>query len=73
MAFAIHLRYPGLPITYPKISPLASAISKKTAPGLSGIRATNEVMDGPRQIIKQEALNAIYSKKALLALMVTWG
>jgi len=41
MAFAIHLRYPGLPITYPKISPLASAISKKTAPGLSGIRATN--------------------------------
>ena len=25
---------------------------------------------GPRQIIKQEALNAIYSKKALLALMV---
>jgi len=27
-------------------------------------------MDGPRQIIKAEALNAIYSKKALLALMV---
>lgn len=32
--------------------------------------ATDAVMDGPRQIIRQEALNAIYSKKALLALMV---
>jgi len=70
MAFAIHLRYPGLPITYPRISPLASAISAGTHPGLRVIRATSEVMDGPRQIIQAEALNAIYAKKALLALMV---
>ncbi len=41
-----------------------------SGPAHRGVCATNEVMDGPRQIIQQEALNAIYSKKALLALMV---
>ena len=80
MAFAIHLRYPGLPITYLKISSVASAISKKTGtaqvagtsypPLGTAESATPILMDGPRQIIKAEALNAIYAKKALLALMV---
>jgi ornithine carbamoyltransferase len=41
-----------------------------SGPAHRGVCATNEVMDGPRSIIRQEAHNAIYSKKALLALMV---
>ena len=41
-----------------------------SGPAHRGICATNEVMDGPRSIIQQEANNAIYSKKALLALTV---
>jgi ornithine carbamoyltransferase len=45
-------------------------IYSHSGPAHRGVCATNEVMDGPRQIIKAEALNAIYSKKAMLALMV---
>ncbi len=41
-----------------------------SGPAHRGVCATAEVMDGPRQIIKAEARNAIFSKKALLALMV---
>jgi len=41
-----------------------------SGPAHRGVCATDAVMDGPRSIIPQEALNAIYSKKALLALMV---
>jgi ornithine carbamoyltransferase len=41
-----------------------------SGPAHRGVCATDEVMDGPKSIIPQEALNAIYSKKALLALMV---
>lgn len=41
-----------------------------SGPAHRGICATDEVMDGPRSIIQQEANNAIYSKKALLALTV---
>jgi len=41
-----------------------------SGPAHRGVCATNKVMDGPRQIIQAEALNAIFSKKALLALMV---
>ena len=41
-----------------------------SGPAHRGVCATGEVMDGPRSRIPQEALNAIYSKKALLALMV---
>jgi ornithine carbamoyltransferase len=35
-----------------------------------GVCVTDEVLDGPRSIVRQEAHNAIFSKKALLALMV---
>jgi ornithine carbamoyltransferase len=45
-------------------------IYSHSGPAHRGICATDEVMDGPRSIIQQEALNAIFSKKALLALMV---
>ncbi|OGF45473.1 MAG: hypothetical protein A2452_10895 [Candidatus Firestonebacteria bacterium RIFOXYC2_FULL_39_67] len=41
-----------------------------SGPAHRGICATDEVMDGPRSIIPQEARNAIFSKKALLALTV---
>ncbi len=41
-----------------------------SGPAHRGVCATDAVMDGPRQIIQAEALNAIYSKKAMLALMV---
>jgi len=41
-----------------------------SGPAHRGVCATDRVMDGPRSLIRQEALNAIYSKKALLALMV---
>ncbi len=41
-----------------------------SGPAHRGVCATDEVMDGPKSIIRNEALNAIYSKKALLALMV---
>jgi ornithine carbamoyltransferase len=35
-----------------------------------GVCVTDEVLDGPRSIVREEARNAIFSKKALLALMV---
>lgn len=41
-----------------------------SGPAHRGVCATNEVMDGPRAIISAEARNAIFSKKAMLALMV---
>jgi len=41
-----------------------------SGPAHRGVCATDEVMDGPRSLITQEAKNAIFSKKALLALMV---
>ncbi len=41
-----------------------------SGPAHRGVCATDEVMDGPKSQIQAEALNAIYSKKALLALMV---
>lgn len=41
-----------------------------SGPAHRGVCATDEVMDGPRSQIQAEALNAIYSKKALLAMMV---
>lgn len=41
-----------------------------SGPAHRGVCATSEVLDGPKSIVRQEALNAIYSKKALLALMV---
>jgi ornithine carbamoyltransferase len=41
-----------------------------SGPAHRGICATDEVLDGPRQIIESEALNAIYSKKAMMALIV---
>jgi ornithine carbamoyltransferase len=41
-----------------------------SGPAHRGVCATDEVMDGPRSIIPQEARNAIFSKKALLALVV---
>lgn len=41
-----------------------------SGPAHRGVCATDEVMDGPRSIIREEARNSIFSKKALLALMV---
>jgi ornithine carbamoyltransferase len=41
-----------------------------SGPAHRGTCATNEVMDGPKSMIAEEARNAFFSKKALLALMV---
>ena len=41
-----------------------------SGPAHRGVCATDEVLDGPRSIVREEARNAIFSKKALLALMV---
>jgi len=41
-----------------------------SGPAHRGICATDAVMDGPRQIIEAEAHNAIFSKKAMMALIV---
>jgi len=41
-----------------------------SGPAHRGICATDAVMDGPRSLIPQEARNAVFSKKALLALTV---
>ena len=46
------------------------ALYTHSGPAHRGVCATSELMDGPRSQIQAEALNAIYSKKALLALMV---
>lgn len=45
-------------------------IYSHSGPAHRGICVTDAVLDGPRAIIQQEARNAIFSKKALLALMV---
>jgi len=41
-----------------------------SGPAHRNVCATDSVMDGPRSLIREEARNAIFSKKALLALMV---
>ena len=41
-----------------------------SGPAHRNVCATDAVMDGPRSLIREEARNAFYSKKALLALMV---
>ena len=41
-----------------------------SGPAHRNVCATDAVMDGPKALIKQEARNAFFSKKALLALMV---
>ncbi len=41
-----------------------------SGPAHRNICATDSVMDGPKSLIREEARNAIFSKKALLALMV---
>ena len=41
-----------------------------SGPAHRGVCATDSVLDGPRSIVREEARNAIFSKKALLALMV---
>ncbi len=41
-----------------------------SGPAHRGVCATDNVLDGPRSIVREEARNAIFSKKALLALMV---
>lgn len=45
-------------------------IYSHSGPVHRGVCVTNEVLDGPRSIAREEARNAIFSKKALLALMV---
>jgi ornithine carbamoyltransferase len=46
------------------------ALYSHSGPAHRGICATDEVLDGPRSIIPQEARNAFYSKKAMYALIV---
>ena len=41
-----------------------------SGPAHRNVCATDSVLDGPRSRVREEALNAIYAKKALLALMV---
>ena len=41
-----------------------------SGPAHRGVCATDEVIDGPRSIVREEARNAIFSKKAMLALVV---
>lgn len=41
-----------------------------SGPAHRGVCATDAVMDGPKSLIRQEASNAFFSKKALFALMV---
>jgi len=41
-----------------------------SGPAHRGVCATDAVLDGPRSIVREEARNAIFSKKALLALTV---
>ena len=47
-----------------------NVVYSHSGPAHRGVCVTNEVMDGPRAIIQEEARNAIFSKKALLALIV---
>ena len=41
-----------------------------SGPAHRNVCASDEVLDGPKSMVGEEAKNAIYSKKALLALMV---
>ena len=41
-----------------------------SGPAHRGVCATDAVLDGPRSLVREEARNAIFAKKALLALMV---
>jgi len=41
-----------------------------SGPAHRGVCATNEVMDGPRSLISEEARNAFFAKKSLFALIV---
>jgi ornithine carbamoyltransferase len=41
-----------------------------SGPAHRGVCATDAVLDGPRSLVRAEARNAIFAKKALLALMV---
>ena len=41
-----------------------------SGPAHRGVCATDKVLDGERSIVREEARNAIFSKKALLALTV---
>lgn len=46
------------------------ALYSHSGPAHRGVCATDAVMDGKRQIIRQETENAIFSKKAMMALVV---
>ena len=46
------------------------ALYSHSGPAHRGVCATDEVLDGSRSLVPQEARNAIFAKKALLALMV---
>jgi ornithine carbamoyltransferase len=46
------------------------ALYSHSGPAQRGVCATDDVMDGPRSIIPQEARNAFFSKKAMYALIV---
>jgi len=46
------------------------ALYSHSGPAHRNVCATDNVLDGPRSRVREEALNAIYAKKALLALMV---
>jgi len=48
----------------------ADVLYSHSGPAHRGVCATDAVLDGPRSIVPAEARNAIFSKKALLALMV---
>lgn len=48
----------------------ADVLYSHSGPAHRGVCATDEVLDGPRSIVRDEARNAIFSKKALLALTV---
>ena len=41
-----------------------------SGPAHRNVCATDAVLDGPRSLVRQEARNAFYSKKALIAMMV---
>jgi ornithine carbamoyltransferase len=47
-----------------------SVVYSHSGPAHRGVCATDSVMDGKKSVIPQEALNAIYAKKALLAMIV---
>ena len=48
----------------------ADVLYSHSGPAHRGVCATDAVLDGPRSLVREEARNAIFSKKALLALMV---